>query len=113
VELIVDRGGRVEGTIRRTGDGEPVTGGYVNFKPEGHPVSRDHSRVSAWVERDGRFATTLPAGTYLISWSEQHWRSHVNYYEPGVRVVVEEGKTASVTVTITPDTPFKTIPVRP
>jgi len=35
------------------------------------------------------------------------------HYEPGVRVTVREGQTASVVVTLTDETPVRKVPVTP
>jgi hypothetical protein len=78
-----------------------------------NPQAREFSRTSAGVGPHGQFATTLPEGTYLLSWSDTRSPLYLLCYEPGVRVAVREGQTASVVVTLTRETPFRKIPVMP
>jgi len=113
VELVADHGGRVEGRITRTDASDPIAHGYIVFAPEGHPQAREFRRISAEVGPHDQFATTLPEGTYVLSWSDTKSRLYLLHYEPGVRVTVREGQTASVVVTITRETPFRKIPVMP
>jgi hypothetical protein len=111
--LVADHGGRVDGRITRTDASDPIAHGYIVFTPEGHPQAREFSRTSAGVGPHGQFATTLPEGTYLLSWSDTRSPLYLLCYEPGVRVAVREGQTASVVVTLTRETPFRKIPVMP
>jgi hypothetical protein len=113
VELVADHGGRVDGRITRTDASEPIARGYIVFTPEGHPRALEFRSTSAAVGPHGEFATTLPEGTYVLSWFEFTSRMYTLHYEPGVRVTVREGQTASVVVTLTDETPVRKVPVRP
>jgi protocatechuate 3,4-dioxygenase beta subunit len=69
VEVLLTRGARVDGLVRRRDDGRPVAGAEVRIVPQGKPRSSGlDETIEATAGEDGRFVLEgLRAGSYLLT----------------------------------------------